>query len=53
MIDTCYRKHGFSPQFKFKNLKADCSNISRNMKVQGQKYILSKLVLLLSKIKHC
>jgi len=21
MIDTCYRKHGFPPQFKFKNKK--------------------------------
>jgi len=27
MIDTCYRKHGFPPQFKFKNKKeAYCNN---------------------------
>ena len=26
MIDTYYRKHGFPPQFKLKNPKADCNN---------------------------
>ena len=26
VIDTCYRKHGFLPQFKFKNHKAECNN---------------------------
>ena len=26
VIDTCYRKHGFPPQFKFKNRKADYNN---------------------------
>jgi len=26
VIDTCYRRHGFPPQFKFKNHKADCNN---------------------------
>jgi len=30
VIDTCYRKHGFSPQFKFKNQKADCNNNEQN-----------------------
>jgi len=48
VIDTCYRRHGFPPQFKFKKII-----ISRIMKVQAQRYILSILVLLLSSIKHC
>jgi len=53
VIDTCYRKHGFPPQFKFKNIKQTVIVTSRIMKVQGQRYTLSKLFLLLSNIKHC
>jgi len=30
VIDTCYRKHGFPLQFKFKNHKADCNNNQQN-----------------------
>jgi len=30
VIDTCYRRHGFPPQFKFKNHKADCNNNQQN-----------------------
>ena len=30
VIDTCYRKHGFPPQFKFKNYKADYNNNQHN-----------------------
>jgi len=30
VIDTCYRKHGFEPQFKFKNYKANCNNNQQN-----------------------
>jgi len=30
MIDTCYRKHGFPPQFKIKNQKADCNSNQQN-----------------------
>jgi len=26
VIDTCYRKYGFLPQFKFKYHKANCNN---------------------------
>jgi len=26
VIDTCYRKYGFPPQFKFKNQKTDCNS---------------------------
>jgi len=26
IIDICYRKYGFSPQFKLKNQKTDCNN---------------------------
>jgi len=29
-IDTCYRKHNFSPHFKFKNQNADSKNDDRN-----------------------
>jgi len=30
-IDTCYRTHGFPPQFKFKNKKeAECNNNQQN-----------------------
>ena len=32
MINTCYRKHGFPPQFKFKNKKADCNSNQQNHK---------------------
>jgi len=30
VIDTCYRRHSFPFQFKFKNLKADCNNNQQN-----------------------
>jgi len=30
VIDTCYRRHGFPLQFKFKNHKADCNNNLQN-----------------------
>ena len=30
MIDTCYRKYDFPPQFKFKNQKADCNSNQQN-----------------------
>ena len=30
VIDTCYRRHGFPPQFKFKNHKADCNDNQQN-----------------------
>jgi len=30
MIDTCYRKHCFPHQFKFKNQKTDCNNNQQN-----------------------
>ena len=30
VIDTCYRKHGFSPQFKFKNRKIDSNSNQQN-----------------------
>jgi len=30
MINTCYIKHGFPPQFRFKNQKADCNNNQHN-----------------------
>ena len=30
VIDTCYRRHSFPPQFKFKNHKADCNNNQQN-----------------------
>ena len=30
MIDTCYRKYDFSPQFKFKNHKAYYNNNQQN-----------------------
>ena len=30
VIDTCYRKHSFPPQFKFKNHKADYNNNEYN-----------------------
>ena len=30
MIDTCYRRHGFPPQFKFKNYETDCSTNQQN-----------------------
>ena len=30
VIDTCYKKHGFPLQFKFKNHKADCNNNQQN-----------------------
>jgi len=30
VIDTCYRWHGFPPQFKFKNHKADCNDNQQN-----------------------
>jgi len=52
MINTCYRKHGFPSQFKFKIRKQTVIITSRIMKVQGQKCILCKLVLLLSNNKH-
>jgi len=26
VIDTCYRRHGFPPQFKFKNHETDCND---------------------------
>jgi len=53
VIDTCYRRHNFPSQFKFKNIKQTIIIINRIMKVQGQRYILSILVLLQSSIKHC
>jgi len=30
MIDTCYKKHGFPYQFKFKNQKANSNNNEQN-----------------------
>jgi len=30
VTDTCYRKHGSPPQFKFKNHKGDCNNNQQN-----------------------
>jgi len=30
VIDTCYRRHGFPPQFKFKNHETDCNNNQQN-----------------------
>jgi len=30
LIDTCYRKHGFLPQFKFKSQKAYCNSNQQN-----------------------
>jgi len=30
VIDTCYRRHGFPPQFKFKNHKANYNNNQQN-----------------------
>jgi len=30
VIDTCYRKYGFPPQFNFKNHKVDCNNNQQN-----------------------
>ena len=60
-IDTCYKKHGFPPHFKFKNQNHDHShtnavfqntNLNNEQKVQSQKWSLNKLVLLLSSIKH-
>ena len=30
VIDTCYRRHDFPPQFKFKNHKADYNNNQQN-----------------------
>jgi len=30
VIDTCYRRHGFPPQFKFKNHKAYYNNNQQN-----------------------
>ena len=53
VIDTCYRKHGFPPQFKFKNHKPDYNNNQRNHEGSRSRYILSKLVSLLNSIKHC
>jgi len=35
VIDTCYRKHGFPPQFKFKNQKADCNSNQQNHEGSG------------------
>jgi len=31
-IDTCYRRHDFLPQFKFKNDKTDFNNNQQNHK---------------------
>ena len=30
VIDTCHRKHGFPPQFKFKNQKVNCNSNQQN-----------------------
>jgi len=32
VIDKCYRRHGFPPQFKFKNHEIDCNNNQQNHK---------------------
>jgi len=53
VIDTCYKKHGFPSQFKFKNHKADCNNNQQNHEGSRLEVHSSKLVLLVSSIKHC
>jgi len=44
VTDTCYRRHGFPPQFSLKIIKQTVMIISRIMEVQGQRYILNILV---------
>jgi len=51
VIDTCYKKHDFPPSSSF--IKQTVMITSKIMKAQGQRYIISKLVLLLSNIKNC
>jgi len=33
VIDTCYKRHGFPPQFKFKNHETECNNNQHNQHI--------------------
>jgi len=54
VIDTCYKKHGFPPQFKFKNQKVDCNSNQQNHKGSRSKVHSQQIGFILSSnMKHC